>query len=168
MVAAPDCVDITAALKPGNNQFTILCERYRLDELGTGGLMGQVVICRIDELTIKEPPGCQPGLRLETNKESLLREAKNWVPGLVMTVLLTAVAGAAERVFPLDLVKQRKATDKVQIREIVPGECEWSLPDGLGQTLHIDLDKLGVDLKNCDELRFDLMPSRSRGRASAS
>jgi len=30
----------------GDNQFTILCERYRLNELGTGGLMGPVVIYR--------------------------------------------------------------------------------------------------------------------------
>jgi hypothetical protein len=38
--------DITAALKPGDNQFTILCERTWLNELGTGGLMGPVVLYR--------------------------------------------------------------------------------------------------------------------------
>lgn len=38
--------DVTDALKEGENQFTILCERYRLNELGAGGLMGPVVIYR--------------------------------------------------------------------------------------------------------------------------
>ena len=38
--------DITAALKTGDNQFTILCDRYHLNELGTGGLMGPVVVYR--------------------------------------------------------------------------------------------------------------------------
>ncbi|MFZ4695476.1 MAG: DUF4838 domain-containing protein [Verrucomicrobiia bacterium] len=38
--------DVTAALKTGDNQFTILCERYHLNELGTGGLMGPVVLYR--------------------------------------------------------------------------------------------------------------------------
>lgn len=38
--------DITATLKAGDNQFTILCERTVLNELGTGGLMGPVVLFR--------------------------------------------------------------------------------------------------------------------------
>ena len=38
--------DITTALKTGDNQFTILCDRHHLNELGTGGLMGPVVIYR--------------------------------------------------------------------------------------------------------------------------
>ena len=38
--------DVTAALKPGDNQFTILCDRHNLNELGTGGLMGPVVLYR--------------------------------------------------------------------------------------------------------------------------
>lgn len=38
--------DITAALKAGDNQFTILCERTGLNELGTGGLLGPVVVYR--------------------------------------------------------------------------------------------------------------------------
>jgi hypothetical protein len=38
--------DVTAALKEGDNQFTILCERHHLNELGTGGLMGPVVLYR--------------------------------------------------------------------------------------------------------------------------
>lgn len=42
----PARFDITDALKTGDNQFTILCERTYLNELGTGGLMGPVVIFR--------------------------------------------------------------------------------------------------------------------------
>ena len=38
--------DVTTALKEGDNQFTILCDRHNLNELGTGGLMGPVVIYR--------------------------------------------------------------------------------------------------------------------------
>jgi len=30
----------------GDNQFTILCDRHHLNELGTGGLMGPVVLYR--------------------------------------------------------------------------------------------------------------------------
>jgi len=39
----PAQFDITAAVKPGANQITIPCEHARLNELGTGGLMGPVV-----------------------------------------------------------------------------------------------------------------------------
>ena len=42
----PAQFDITAAVKPGVNQLTIVCERNWLNELGTGGLMGPVVIYR--------------------------------------------------------------------------------------------------------------------------
>ncbi len=38
--------DVTEALIDGDNQFTILAERYNLNELGTGGLMGPVVLYR--------------------------------------------------------------------------------------------------------------------------
>jgi hypothetical protein len=38
--------DVTAALKKGDNQFAILAERTGLNELGTGGLMGPVVLYR--------------------------------------------------------------------------------------------------------------------------
>ncbi len=38
--------DITDALREGENQFTILAERHRLNELGTGGLIGPVIIYR--------------------------------------------------------------------------------------------------------------------------
>ncbi len=38
--------DITEALQEGDNQFTILAERVRLNELGTGGLIGPVVLYR--------------------------------------------------------------------------------------------------------------------------
>lgn len=40
----PACFDISSAVKTGDNQITILCERTNLNELGTGGLMGPVVI----------------------------------------------------------------------------------------------------------------------------
>jgi len=42
----PAQFDITAAVKPGVNQITILCERAWLNELGSGGLMGPVVVYR--------------------------------------------------------------------------------------------------------------------------
>ncbi len=42
----PGKFDVTAALKAGDNQITILAERHHLNELGTGGLMGPVVIYR--------------------------------------------------------------------------------------------------------------------------
>ena len=38
--------DVTGVVKPGANQITILCERKWLNELGTGGLMGPVVVYR--------------------------------------------------------------------------------------------------------------------------
>ena len=40
----PARFDITGALKAGDNQFTILCDRQHLNELGTGGLMGPVIL----------------------------------------------------------------------------------------------------------------------------
>ena len=42
----PAQFDITAAVQAGVNQFTILCERTNLNELGTGGLLGPVVLYR--------------------------------------------------------------------------------------------------------------------------
>jgi hypothetical protein len=42
----PAQFDVTDALKTGDNQFAILCERTNLNELGTGGLMGPVVLFR--------------------------------------------------------------------------------------------------------------------------
>jgi hypothetical protein len=42
----PALFDVTAAIKPGANRLTILCERKWLNELGTGGLMGPVVVYR--------------------------------------------------------------------------------------------------------------------------
>jgi hypothetical protein len=42
----PARFDVTEALTAGENRFTILCERYNLNELGTGGLMGPVVLFR--------------------------------------------------------------------------------------------------------------------------
>jgi len=42
----PARFDVTGLVKPGDNQFTVLTERYRLNELGTGGVMGPVVVYR--------------------------------------------------------------------------------------------------------------------------
>ena len=42
----PAQFDITDALRAGDNQFTILTDRYHLNELGTGGLLGPVIIYR--------------------------------------------------------------------------------------------------------------------------
>jgi len=42
----PARFDVTSATKPGANQITILCERTWLNELGTGGLMGPVIVYR--------------------------------------------------------------------------------------------------------------------------
>ena len=42
----PAQFDVTQALKTGDNPFTILCERTHLNELGTCGLMGPVVVYR--------------------------------------------------------------------------------------------------------------------------
>ncbi|MBM4034898.1 MAG: hypothetical protein FJ291_24410 [Planctomycetes bacterium] len=50
----------------------------------------------------------------------------------------------------------------MQIQEVGKAEYEWSLPDGLAQTLNIDLRKLGVDPKDYVELRFDLKPLGSQ------
>jgi len=42
----PATFDISNAVKVGRNQFTILAERHKLNEIGTGGLMGPVIIYR--------------------------------------------------------------------------------------------------------------------------
>jgi len=42
----PAQFEVTAAVKPGPNQLTLLCERKWLNEIGTGGLMGPVIVCR--------------------------------------------------------------------------------------------------------------------------
>ena len=75
---------------------------------------------------------------------------------------MTVAAGAAERVLLLDLAKQHEANEKLQIKELAKGEYEWSLPDGIGQKLDMDLKKLGVDPNDYDELRFDLKPLGSQ------
>ena len=42
----PASFDITDAVREGENQVTILCVRTFLNELGTGGLLGPVVVYR--------------------------------------------------------------------------------------------------------------------------
>ena len=49
----------------------------------------------------------------------------------------------------LDLTKHDPA-DKVNIRMLEKSVYEWSLPDGIGQTLHFDLEKLGINPKDYD------------------
>jgi hypothetical protein len=44
--AVPASFDITAALRPGRNQLTLQCVRLTQNELGTGGLLGPVVVYR--------------------------------------------------------------------------------------------------------------------------
>jgi len=66
------------------------------------------------------------------------------------------------RVFAIDLARHRDPDEKVQLREVGPGEFEWSLPDGLAQTLDVDLGRLGVDPRAYDELRYDIKPLGSQ------
>jgi hypothetical protein len=42
----PAQFEVTQDLRAGINQFTFLCDRYHLNELGTGGLIGPVVLYR--------------------------------------------------------------------------------------------------------------------------
>ena len=45
--AAPASFDVTAAVTPGTNQLTLECVRLVQNELGTGGLLGPVVLYRL-------------------------------------------------------------------------------------------------------------------------
>jgi hypothetical protein len=67
---------------------------------------------------------------------------------------------AADASTPLDLL-QHDPADKAQLRSIGPGEYEWSLPDGLTQSLHFDLTPMGIQPGDYDEFRFDLRPEGS-------
>ncbi len=42
----PARFDVTDVVRSGDNQITILADRYKLNELGTGGLMGPVMLYR--------------------------------------------------------------------------------------------------------------------------
>jgi hypothetical protein len=42
----PASFDVTAAVRPGKNQVTILCTRTFFNELGTGGLLAPVTFYR--------------------------------------------------------------------------------------------------------------------------
>ena len=61
----------------------------------------------------------------------------------------------------LDLLKHDPA-DKAVIRLAEEGVFEWSLPDGLEQTLQFDLEKLGIDPNDYDEFRFEIKPEGSQ------
>lgn len=83
-----------------------------------------------------------------------------WSTGVVLGLLATASLAAAP-VAKLDL-SQHEATDKVQITRLGGELWEWSLPDGLGQTLTLNLDKLGLDPADYDEIRFEIKPLGSQ------
>ena len=68
---------------------------------------------------------------------------------------------AEESTALLDLMKHDPA-DKVNIRMLEKGVYEWSLPGGIGQTLHFDLEKLGINPKDYDEFRFEIKPEGSQ------
>jgi|GEM_PF-2357550 len=76
---------------------------------------------------------------------------------LSLALLPAGPIHAAAAVAPVDLL-QHDPADKAQIRALSPGEYEWSLPDGLPQTIHFDLQKLGITPTDYDEFRFDLQP----------
>jgi len=84
---------------------------------------------------------------------------------LLIALFATAVANAAyagERIFQLDLIKHQDAGDKADIVPVGENTYEWTLPDGIGQSINIDLPVLGVDPHDYDELRFDIKPLGSQ------
>ncbi len=87
------------------------------------------------------------------------RSAVRWA--LLACALSAAECAAAERLAPIDLARHF-ADDRVDLRAVGPGEYEWSLPTGAGQTLRIDLPSLGIEPADYDEIRFDLMPLGSQ------
>ncbi len=64
---------------------------------------------------------------------------------------------AAPHSVQLDLLKH-EANAKLRIRKIAPAEYEWHLNDGSRQTLVLDFKKLGINVRDYDEIRFDLKP----------
>lgn len=84
--------------------------------------------------------------------------ALRWGCLLLMLGGAVIMATAADRVVPLNLATQHEPNEKLRITEIARGEYEWSLPDGVGQSLLVDLKKLGVTPRDYDEFRFDIKP----------
>ena len=82
---------------------------------------------------------------------------------IVVAILLLAVTGicAAESVVKIDMLKH-EATDKAHISLLDDGVYEWSLPDGLGQTLQFNLDKMGINPHDYDEIRYEIKPLGSQ------
>lgn len=85
-----------------------------------------------------------------------------WIGTLGVLVFASTATWATERVFSINLITQHDPADKVHIQETARGEYEWSLPDGVGQQLNIDLNKLGITPQDFDELRFDIKPLGSQ------
>ncbi len=84
---------------------------------------------------------------------------------LMLWVGFVAVAtGQAAEVYQLNLTDHvpdptlQKPGVPVDIEVLEPDVYVWTLPDGITQTLTFDLSKLGVDLKDFDEFRFDMKP----------
>lgn len=77
--------------------------------------------------------------------------------GLFLTSSLCGFCSAQDHVVELDLT-QHVPSDKLQIRKTDEGVYEWSLPDGAGQTLTIDLKAKGIDPAQYDEIRLELKP----------
>jgi len=86
---------------------------------------------------------------------------RSFAAASIVAASLTTLVAGVEHVTQLDLSKHLD-TDKVDIAATGPGEYEWSLPTGAGQTLTIDLASLGIDPGKYDEIRFDLKPMGSQ------
>jgi len=89
--------------------------------------------------------------------------ANSRTAGLLIPVVLLGIVSrpqAEER--RLNLVRDHRPSDTLRIRETGENEYEWSLPDGLGQRLDLDLGRLGVDPNDYDELRFEIKPQGSQ------
>ena len=63
-----------------------------------------------------------------------------------------------KNVFALDMMKHQPSEKPAQLKAADKGVVEWRLPDGRGQSITLDLAKLGCDPKQYDEIRFDLKP----------
>ena len=89
---------------------------------------------------------------------------KTLLYGSILTAwaLATAVS-ASEHVAPIDLTIS-VGEGRTHLTAVEPGVVEWRLPDGLQQTVRIDLKSRGIDPASYDELRFDVMPLGSQVR----
>ncbi len=89
-----------------------------------------------------------------------IRAVSALIAGILGFAAATAPSWGADNVAHLDL-SRHEGGDAVQIRQVGPRDYEWSLPDGLTQSLYLDLNAMGIDPRTYDELRFDLKPEGS-------